>query len=145
MLNFRSSNAKCERSKCAVSAGVTVAADNRHAGLREAQLRSNYMHDSLVGRVHIEQRNSEVPAILLQRLNLPGRNVIGDGSATRFSRNVVVDRGHCTIRLTHSAFCSAQTVKSLRRSHLVDEMQIDIQKRKLAGRHADNMRIPDFV
>jgi len=39
----------------------------------------------------------------------------------------------------------AQTIKRLRRSDFVNQMQVDVDQRRLAGRSADYVRIPEFV
>ena len=114
MLDFRSSNAKCQRPKCAVRAGVAVAADNGHARLRQSQFRADHVHDALLGGIHIEQRHAELFAVLLQGLNLPRRNGIGDGRAARLGGNVVVDRRDRALRLAHLATGHSQSLERLR-------------------------------
>ena len=44
-------DAEGKRAKGAVRRRVAVAADNRHAGLSEAELRSHHVHDAAVGAV----------------------------------------------------------------------------------------------
>ena len=62
-----------------MSAGMAVAADDRHSRLRNPEFRTNHVHDPLFGRIHIEQPDSEFLAVCLQCRNLLAaiRSVIG--------------------------------------------------------------------
>src|ERR1700722_14355990 len=124
---------------------MAVTADNSHSGLSQCQFRTNHMHNALVGGIHIEQRHTEIFAVLLQSLNLPGRNRISDGSTARLSRNVMVHRRERPLRLPYLAPCHAQSLKRLRRSDLMHQMQIDVQQRQLSGRNTDHVLPPDLV
>ncbi len=114
-------------------------------GCVNPKLRANHVHDALLGRIHIEQRHAEISTILLQSLNLAGRNWIRDRSAARLGRNIVIDRGDCALRLPDPAACHAQSLEGLRRSDLVHQMQIDVKQRQLSGGNTDDVLIPDFV
>ena len=48
VLDFGSSDAEGERAESAVRAGVTVAAHDGHAGLGDAKLRADDVHDALL-------------------------------------------------------------------------------------------------
>ena len=50
VFDFAGSDAECERAECAMRGGVAIAADHGHAGLRQAQLGSDDMHDALMSR-----------------------------------------------------------------------------------------------
>ena len=50
VLHFAGADAERQRAERAVRGGVAVAADHRHAGLREALLRSDDVHDALLAR-----------------------------------------------------------------------------------------------
>ena len=123
---------------------MAVAADDRHPRQGNPQLRANDVDDALLRRVHIKQWNAKLAAILLQRFNLPGRNRVGDRKAPRSGRDVVIDRSHRAQRLPHRSSRSPQTVEGLRRSHFMHQVQIDVEKRRLAFRGSDHVRIPDF-
>ena len=47
VLHFAGADAEGQRAERAVRGGVAVAADHRHAGLREAQFRADHVHDAL--------------------------------------------------------------------------------------------------
>ena len=145
VLDFRCANAECQRAECAMRAGVAVAADDGHARLGESEFGADDVHDALVGRVHVEQRDAEFLAILLQRLDLEGGNRVGDGSAARLGRNIVVDRGDRPVGLAHPASGRAQAVEGLRRGDLVDQVQVDIEKRQAVGGRRDDVLVPDFL
>ena len=91
------------------------------------------MHNALLGRIHVEQRHAEIFAILLQGLNLPRRNGIGDGRAARLGRNVVVDGRDRALRLAHFAARHSQSLEGLRRSDFVHQVQIDVKQRQSSG------------
>ena len=109
---------------------MAVAADDRHARLRESKFWADDVHNALVGRIHVEERNAKFLAILLQRLDLQRGDRVGDGSAARFGRNIVVNRGHGAVGLAHLASGRAQAIESLRRGDLMDQVQVDVEKRQ---------------
>ncbi len=145
MLDFGCANAECQRAKRAMRAGVAVSANDGHARLGESEFGADDVHDALVGRVHVEQRNPEILAILLQGLDLQGGDRIGDGSAARLGRNIVVDGRDGAIGLAHPAPGRPQAVKGLRRGDLVDQVQVDIEKGQPVGRRTHYVFVPDFL
>ena len=68
VLDFGGANAEGQRAERAMGAGVAVAAYDGHARLGQSEFRTDDVHDALVGRIHVEQRNAEIFAIFLQRL-----------------------------------------------------------------------------
>ena len=145
MLHFGCSNAESQCTESAVRAGVAVAAHNRHPRLRQPQLRPNHVHDPLIGRIHVEESDTEFFAVSLQGRNLLGRNQIGNGSSSRLGWNIVIDSGYGARGLAHFSSRDSQTIESLRRSHFMHQMKIDIQDRRPAARLRDQMRIPDLL
>ena len=67
-----------ERAERAVRRGVAVAADDRHAGLRHAELRADHVHDPLTPAAGREERHAELLAVRAQRLELSARERVGD-------------------------------------------------------------------
>ena len=63
VFHFRSADAERQRAECSVGAGVAVAADDGHARLGQAQLRADDMHDPLLRRMHVVERNAELGAV----------------------------------------------------------------------------------
>src|ERR1700678_2201779 len=103
------------------------------------------MHDSLLRRIHVKQPHPEFFTVGLERRNLLGGNEIGNWSAARLGRNIVVNRGHGPRRLAHFSPRDSQAIEGLRRSHLMHQVQIDINDRRPAVRLRYQMRIPDLL
>ena len=96
VLDFGGPNAKCQRAKGPVGAGVAIAADHGHARLRQPQLRPNDMHDALPARSDVEQRNACAFAIAPKGRDLLGRDLVLDVKAFVGSGgNVVIAAGPC--------------------------------------------------
>ena len=76
------------------------------------------------------QRDAELLAVRAQRLELGPRERVGDRPRER--RDVVIHRRDREIRPAHAATGEPQPVERLRRRHLVDQVQIDVEKRRLA-------------
>ena len=64
VLDFAGADAEGQRPERAVRGGVAVAADDRHAGLREAQLGADDVDDALLRVVQVVQANAELPAVV---------------------------------------------------------------------------------
>jgi hypothetical protein len=104
VLHFAGADAKCQRAEGAVGRGVRVAADDGHARLGDAQLRADDVHDALIARVHVVELDAEVGAVLAQRGDLLGRNLIDDVErpsmvvGTLWSTVAMVRSGRRTLR-----------------------------------------------
>ncbi len=70
VLDFAGADAKGERTERSVRAGVAVAANDRHARLRQTQLGPDDMDDALLARVDVEKLNIKISAVGSQNLNL---------------------------------------------------------------------------
>src|SRR5579884_1777940 len=123
---------------------MAVAADNRHPGLRKSEFGTNHMNDALFGRVDIEKPYAEIAAILLQGFNLFLGNRIDDWRSPRLGGNVVVDSCDRASRLADLTSGGAQPIKRLRRSDLMDQMQVDIEQRQLTFWRRYDVLVPDF-
>ncbi len=123
-------DAEGQRTEGAVRAGVAVAADDRRARVRESQLRADHVHDALTLVAHRVQRHAELPAVALER-----RDLLGGGAARRRTppvgaaprRDRVVHRRHGALGAPHREAARAQLREGLRRGHLVDQVQIDVE------------------
>ena len=122
VFHFRCSDAKRQRPERAVRRGMAVTADNRHPRQGDAQFRADDVHDPLLRRVHIKQRNAKLAAIFLQRFDLLRRNRVGDRRTPRSGRDVVVDRCHRAQRLPYRSSRNSQSVERLRRSDLMHQV-----------------------
>jgi hypothetical protein len=60
-------DAERHRSERAVRRRMTVAAGNRHPGLRQAELRTDHVDDALALVAEVVERDAEVAAVALER------------------------------------------------------------------------------
>ena len=145
MLHFAGANAECQRAKRAVRRGVRVAADNGHARLGDAQFRPNHVHDALLARVHVVELDAKVGAIVAQRSDLRGGDLVENVQAAfNRGRHIVVHRSDRAIRAAHLAAGQPQAFKCLRRSHFMQQLQVDVEQRGLAFGLNHHMLLPDF-
>jgi hypothetical protein len=61
------------------------------------------MDDSLPDVAHIEQSNTEISAIVFQRLNLEGADLVCDAKAPVRGRHIVIGHGQGGARTARSA------------------------------------------
>ena len=127
-------------------AGVRVAADDGHARLGRAQLRPDHVHDALRGVLHVKKLHAEVRAVLAQRLHLSIRNLVGDHEPVVHAGrgHVVVDGRDVAFGMAQLAASESQAFKRLRRGDLMDQLQVDVEDRRLAFGFGDDVLLPDF-
>jgi hypothetical protein len=128
---------------------VAVAADDGQARLRAALFGSDNVDDAIADIAHREERDAVLLHIARQRLELFARLCVLDARhAQRLSlgRRVVVGHRQREIGAADLAVAGLQPRERLRRRHLMDEVQVDIDEalaRRLVGR--DDMGVPDLV
>ena len=81
VLDLGGADAEGQRAERAVRRGVAVAADDGHAGQGEALLGADHVDDALADVVHVEVGHAELGDVLLQRLDLDARFLVGDALA----------------------------------------------------------------
>ena len=147
VLDLAGADAEGQRPEGAVRGRVAVAADDRHARLGEPELGADDVDDALAGAAQREERDAELGAVALERLDLGGRERVGDAGLAADGGDVVVDRGERQVGPAHVAAGQAQAVEGLRRGHLVHEVQVDIQEGRLAVgvRRADLVVVPHLL
>ena len=125
-----------------VGGGVAVTADDRHPRLGQSQLRSDHMHDALLGITHRVQQYAELRTVASQRVDLNTRHRVGDRLVDIRRRHVVVLGGDREVGTVHRAPGQPQAVERLRAGDLVHEVQVDVDQVGLtrrtgadAGRH----------
>jgi hypothetical protein len=124
---------------------MRVAANNRHARLGQSQLRPDHVHNALIARVHVIELDAEVGAVLAQRGNLLGRNLVDNVQPALFRRGHVVIHGRDgAIGTAHLAPGQPQPLECLGGRDLVDELQVDIEHRGLALGLNHDMLLPDL-
>ena len=128
LLDLARADAERERAERAVRRGVRVAADDRHAGLRDAELGADHVHDALAAMSAAVAADAELLAVAVERVELLLRELVADRLRERRRRHVVVGRRERAVGAAHRAAREAQPVEGLRARHLVDEVQVDEQQ-----------------
>ena len=126
-------------------AGVAVAADERHAGQREALLRADDVDDALALIELVEIFEPEQLGVLGEVGDLRFALRVGILLPPVGGRHVVVDDAQRLVRRAHLAAGEAQSLESLRARHLVHEMAVDIDEAGAVRRFVDEMVVPDFI
>ena len=127
----------------AVRAGVAVAADDRQARERQPQLGPDHVHDPLVTALDVVERHAELAAVRPQGLDLPARQRVADVELI-LGRHVVVDGRERQVGASDPTPGQPQAVEGLRAGHLVDQVTIDVEERRLLGRR-DDVAVPDLL
>ena len=78
MLDLGGADAVGQRAEGAVGGGMRITANHGHAGQCRALLRADDVDDALTHIVHLEFEDAEVIAVLVQRLHLDARDLVGD-------------------------------------------------------------------
>ena len=145
VFHFAGADTEGKSAESAVGRGVAVTADDGHAGLREAQFRSDDVHDALVFGVNAVVRNAELFAVLIELRDLVGRDGIEDRQRAIGGGNAVIRGGHGQIGPADFETAGAQAGKGLGRSDFVDQMQIDIEQGRGACFFPYEVRVPDLL
>lgn len=118
MHHFAGADAKGQRPKRTVRAGMAVAAHNRHARLGESLFRSDDVDDTLIFAAEFVERDAELGAVLFHLRQLRGGNRIGDGNqavgAARCGGRAVIHCGDGAVRMAHFEAMFAQPGEGLR-------------------------------
>ena len=126
VLDLGRADAERERAERAVRRGVRVAAHDRHAGLRQPELRADHVHDALAAAAGRVERDAELRAVPRERLELllrerVDRRVVAGG-------DVVVHRRERQVGPAHAAAGEPQALERLRRGDLVHEVEVDVEQ-----------------
>ena len=146
VLHLAGADAERQRAECAVRRRVAVAADDGHAGLRQSLLRTDHVHDALLGCCECRSRGMPKSLAVLspaERAALAAI-VIEDGQRAvawweccgrwwRWSDPAGGPSGRARAGL-----------ESLRRGDFVHQVQIDIEQRGRARLLGDDVGVPDF-
>ncbi len=134
-----------ERPERAVGGRVRVAADDRHPGLGEAQLRTDDVDDPLVRRAQAVERDAELAAVVGQHLDLGGGHRVGDRQRAVVGRDGVIGGGHRPTRMTDPQPAGPQPGERLGAGDLVDEVEVDGQDGRGARLVDDDVVVPDLL
>ena len=132
VLDLGGADAERDRAERAVGAGVAVAAHDRHAGLGEAELRADDVHDALLDVAERVQPDAELLGVAAQGLDLGARDRVGDRLVPVEGRDVVVLGGQGEVGTAHLPSGEPQAVEGLRAGDLVDEVEVDVEQVGLA-------------
>ena len=129
--------------------GVGVAAHYGHAGQGGAVFRANHVHDALaLGHERKERRRAELGHVAVQGGDLFFADRVGDAVVAQLPTGggrVVVGRGHDRADAPDLAAGLAQTFKSLRAGHFMDEVTVDVQHGGAVFFGVDDMLVPNLV
>ncbi len=145
MLDLGGADAMRQRAERAVGGGVAVAADDGGAGQRKALLGADDVHDALTPVEFVEILDAEFLRVLRHHPYLFGAFRIGIGFGAVGGRDVVVDHGQRLLRRADLASGCAQAFEGLRRSHLMDQMAVDIEQAGAIVGFVNQMIVPDLV
>ena len=153
VLDLARADAEGQRAERAVGRGVGVAADDGHAGLGEALLGADDVHDALPGLTHGVAGDAELRAVRGEGLHLlAGDLVLHPEGEVRLApdegdigRDVVVHRRDGEVGSTHRPAVHAQPVEGLRRGDLVHEVQVDVEERRLALGRPHHVPVPHLL
>ncbi len=152
VFDFTGADSEGQRAKRAVRGGVTVAADDGHAGLGEAEFRADDVNNASVRAGHAVQGDAEFSGVGLHLLDLGGGQgvcnrckaptaLVGVG---RGGRDGVVHRGDGFLGAADFESTLAQAGKSLGRGDFMHEVQVDIEDGRGIGLFGDNVGVPEF-
>src|SRR6202030_858569 len=144
IFHLTGSDTEGQSAESAVRGGVAIAADHGHAGLRQALLRTDYVHDALLYAIQAEAANSEFFAVGFKLGNLGGSDFIEDRKRARRSGGAVVGGGDGQVGTANFHAAREEAVEGLRRRDFVDQMQVDVEQRGNAGLSGDDVIVPDF-
>ena len=138
MSDFRSADAEGKGAECAMRAGMTVSADDGHAGLGAAEFRADDVYDTAARVAHAEQFDTELGGVALELTHLLSGRIdldrhIAEDLFTAGGRRMVHGRQR-SVGTPHGQAQRLQDAECLRRRDLVDEMQIDVENGRRIGR-----------
>ena len=146
VLDLARADAERHRAERAVRRGVRVAADDRDAGLRESQLRSDDVHDALLDVAERVQADAELLRVAPEGLDLGAAREVGDRPVDRERRGVVVLGRDGEVGPAHRASGHPEAVEGLRAGDLVHEVEVDVDE---VGRAVlallDQVVVPDLL
>src|SRR5882672_11434052 len=103
------------------------------------------MHDALILAVHVEEADAGFAAVFFESLELQARVGIKDRKSAVFGRNGVVHHRESEVRAAHLAAFRLKSGEGLRGSALVNQMAVNIDERRMAGRFVNNVGVPDLL
>jgi len=150
VLDFAGADAESQRAESAVRGSVAVAADDGLAGLSDAELRADDVHDALMLAVHVEEADAGFAAVLFEGIELGFGIGVDDGESAIGGGDRVVHYGESEVGTADFAAFGAEAGESLGRRAFMNEMAVDVDERGFsrpggqARLFVDEMVLPDF-
>ena len=145
VFDLAGADAERQGTERAVGCGVAVAAHDGGARQRSTLLGTDDVDDALVRVAHRVQGDPELGGVGPHRVDLLGRDRVGDRLVDVGRRDVVVLGRHGELGAAHGAPTQAQAVEGLRAGDLVDEVEVDVQQVRFAGRGVHQVAVPDLL
>ena len=134
-----------KRPERTVRGGVAIAAHDGHPWLGEALLRADHVDDPLVAVSHRVAGDAELGAVAVQRLELGGRDLIGDREVDVGGGDVVVCGRQRQLGVAYGAPGQAESIECLGRGDLVNEVQVNEEQVRLVDGLMHHVGIPDLL
>ena len=125
--------------------GVAVAAGDRHARLRQSELRANHVDNALMSAVDAEQLDAVLPAVAFERRQHVLRHHVDERPPLVERWNDVIDRRHGPLGHRDAQPARLEHVERLRRGDFVNEVQPDEELTLAVGKTPDRVRVPDLL
>ena len=103
------------------------------------------MHDALPPVVHLELRDAEPIAVLVQRIDLQARNRVGDAQLAVGRRHIVVADRQIARQAPDLAPGQIEPFKGLRAGDFMQQMAVDIEHGRAVLLSMDDMLVPELV
>ena len=147
VLDLARADAEGQGAEGAVRAGVAVAADDRGAGQREAQLGADDVDDALADVVHVEQLDAELRGSCRVSVSTWMREVSSRDRLRAVARSGTLWSGTASVSVgpAHLAAGQPQALERLRAGHLVDEVPVDVEEAGAVRRSLDDVAVPDLL
>ena len=145
VLDLAGPHAERDGTEGAVGRGVAVTAHDGHPGLGPALLGSDDVDDALVRVTHGEAGDAELGGVVVEYLQLLGRDRVLDRLVDVLGGHVVVGGGHGQVGPADAPPGQAEAVEGLGRGDLVDEVEIDEEEVGLALGRMHHVGVPDLL
>ena len=145
VFDFAGSDSEGQSAEGPVGCRVGITADDGHSRLGVPEFRTDDMDDSLVWIVEVIETDSELFAVVPERIDLLARDRIGDGQGSIGGWDVVIGSGDGALGATNLASGEPKTFKSLGAGHLVHKVQIDIKDSLFSSFVMDHVLVPDLL
>ena len=124
---------------------VAVAAGDRHAGLGEALLRADHVHDPLFAAGRVEQPDPVLATVALEFAHHRLGEFVRERTHLRIGRDDVIDGGASALGEAYRQPQLAQHREGLGARDLVNQVQTNEELDLSAGQLAHPVRVPNLL